>query len=812
MAKLCVESIMTDPICPIESLATPSGVAVTPIGTAGATTYGYRVSAVNFAGETLASSTTTTTTGNAALSSTNFNRITWLPVPFAASYKVYGRTSGSELLIATVTDFYFDDFGLITPSGALPVANSTGYNSSKISIGTMFTSLSDGSISVLPIAVSRPREAAGAVPINIGCAVSYDSYTDWVFGADNATAATTRRIVLYKYLKQSGVLDYVGFVNLNFPTNATTYTIRGMQASYNFYNRGFVNASGWAVTATGATWITDGISAGSRIGFGTLNPTNITRWYGISSVLSETTIGIDTVLDSTLAANSVYCIEDLKLIISATNTNTAFSGLHLVKGLRIEDFSSTGTAITSAVASDRRKANYLLTGTGSTNPNGVDIEPFNSWTNQSAYFVNGTASPISIQKFNIRAALVNFRAPGIATDGFVLTTGTQAITGTPSQFGNGRIVTAGHGPGAGVTSLYFTTTSNVYRAATPGIINASTTFLNDTMTENPPGTSNTYGLTTSLNTIDYIPGNDRFLIYTTAATGTRHYITQYGVNTEFSGIFGLESTQTDSSLGYPEICPPVPNIGTSYPHFSYSQGNMTYVFRDNTTASIGQLYTMNFASDFGTSQITGNSQFIISPALSCTNNALFDSVYVNIQRSYNRQNIYNQMPPAPYKIFYRTSGFADNSGPWTSVPTGGALTSIGVSTLIQFKVSLRTIGNVLYPNRIYAVGVNYENTPDLPSYLNWNFSDSTSSTGVIGFIQNYYYGGVPNLRIEYFDAATNTSIFSQDSTSSTNGIFQFWSGSDWVVGLGSDLINQRRRFAPSLALGFSSYYVRLKTI
>jgi hypothetical protein len=127
-------------------------------------------------------------------------------------------------------------------------------------------------------------------------------------------------------------------------------------------------------------------------------------------------------------------------------------------------------------------------------------------------------------------------------------------------------------------------------------------------------------------------------------------------------------------------------------------------------------------------------------------------------------------------------------------------------------VALRTIGNTLYPNRIYAIGVNYENTPDLPSYLNWNFSDSESSTGTVGFIQNYYYGSVSNLRIDYFDAATNVNILTQDSTGSTNGTFQFWNGSGWTVGLGSDLINQRRKFAPSIALGFSSYYVRLKTI
>ena len=812
MAKICVESIMTDAYCPIESLPSPSGVAVTPIGVTGGTTYGYRISAKNYAGETLASSTVTTSTGNAVLSSADFNRITWVGVDFAQCYRIYGRTSGSELLIAEVSDLYFDDFGSITPSGALPGTNSTGYSSSKISIGTMFTSLSDGSISVLPIAVSRTREAGtAAIPINIGCAVSYNSFVDLVFGADNASAGATRRIVLYRYLKQTGVLDYMGFVTLNLPTQTPSYAIRGLAGSYNIYNKGFVNGVGVAITGTNTTWLTDRLAAGSRIGFGTVFPANVKRWYGITSIFTDTTLGIDTVLDSSLVANAAYCIEDLRLIFSATNGTTTFSGLHVTKGLRMEDFAVNGTAITSAVVTDRRKATYLLCGAANTLPLGVAIEPFSSWTDQSAYFVNNTATPVSIQKFNIRAALNNFLGGGVSNDGFVLTTGTQAVTGTPSQVGNGILAVAGHGPGAGVTSLYFTTTNNVYRAATPGIVNGSTTFLNNNMLENPPGTSNTYGLTSTLNTIDYIPGNDRFLIYTTAVGGTRHYITQYGINTEYSGVFGLESTQTDSSFGNPDICPPTPNAGALFQHFSYSLGNMTYVFRDNTTTSVGELYTMNFASDFGTS-LVGNSQFIISPALSCPNNAMFDSVYVNVQRSYNTGNVYNQMPPAPYRIWYRTSGFEDNTGIWTSVPTGGILTSVGISTLIQFRVGLRTIGNTLYPNRIYAIGVNYENTTDLPSYLNWNFSDSVSSTGVVGFIQNYYYGSVPNLKIDYFDAATNVNILTQTSLASTNGTFQFWNGSGWTVGLGSDLINQRRKFEPSLALGFSSYYVRLITI
>jgi hypothetical protein len=108
----------------VQGLNTPSSVTVTPQGTTGATTYGYRVAAINASGTTVASATTTTTTGNATLSVSNFNRIAWTAVSGATSYKVYGRTSGSELLIATVTapTVQYDDTGAVTPSGALPSA------------------------------------------------------------------------------------------------------------------------------------------------------------------------------------------------------------------------------------------------------------------------------------------------------------------------------------------------------------------------------------------------------------------------------------------------------------------------------------------------------------------------------------------------------------------------------------------------------------------------------------------------------------------------------------------------------------------
>ena len=91
-------------------------------GALGAGTYYYRVSAINDKGETLASAETSLVLGGGG--GVNVN---WTKVDNATGYKVYGRTTNAEQLIATVGDVstYLDN-GSITPSGALPTRNTTG--------------------------------------------------------------------------------------------------------------------------------------------------------------------------------------------------------------------------------------------------------------------------------------------------------------------------------------------------------------------------------------------------------------------------------------------------------------------------------------------------------------------------------------------------------------------------------------------------------------------------------------------------------------------------------------------------------------
>lgn len=103
-------------------LATPVNVAFTAgAGTLPIATYYYRVSAINAIGETLASTETSLALG--VIGGVNVN---WGAVAGATGYKVYGRSTGAELLIATVgaVATYLDG-GSITPAGALPASNTT---------------------------------------------------------------------------------------------------------------------------------------------------------------------------------------------------------------------------------------------------------------------------------------------------------------------------------------------------------------------------------------------------------------------------------------------------------------------------------------------------------------------------------------------------------------------------------------------------------------------------------------------------------------------------------------------------------------
>ncbi|WP_267716796.1 hypothetical protein [Streptomyces sp. CoH17] len=89
--------------------------------------YTYRLTALDDNGETLASAEKSVTVP--AGTSTNTVTVTWPSVSGATGgYKIYGRTLGNELFIASVASgtLTYTDTGAISPSGNLPLINTTG--------------------------------------------------------------------------------------------------------------------------------------------------------------------------------------------------------------------------------------------------------------------------------------------------------------------------------------------------------------------------------------------------------------------------------------------------------------------------------------------------------------------------------------------------------------------------------------------------------------------------------------------------------------------------------------------------------------
>ena len=113
----------------LTALATPGAPTVTPQGTSGATTYTYRVVATVGGRTTDAGATGSTATGNATLSGSNFNRITWSDITGATGYDIYRTVGGATQgkIGATARGVLtLDDTGLAGDAATAPTTNGTG--------------------------------------------------------------------------------------------------------------------------------------------------------------------------------------------------------------------------------------------------------------------------------------------------------------------------------------------------------------------------------------------------------------------------------------------------------------------------------------------------------------------------------------------------------------------------------------------------------------------------------------------------------------------------------------------------------------
>jgi hypothetical protein len=176
------------------ALSTPAAPTVTVVGTAGTSTYGYRVAACTPVGCTPTSTEATVATGNAVLDGTNYNHIVTAAISGSTSCQVWLTTDTSNfnegaLVASGNCGDAFDDQG----SYPLFVNPGTTDRSRGVSLTTNF--LMGGHIGIgSGAALDRFIGSGGfqnAVTVNIVDSVSLDNVIDYGGGAIGINAQLT---------------------------------------------------------------------------------------------------------------------------------------------------------------------------------------------------------------------------------------------------------------------------------------------------------------------------------------------------------------------------------------------------------------------------------------------------------------------------------------------------------------------------------------------------------------------------------------------------------------------------------------------
>lgn len=689
----------------------------------------------------------------------------------------------------------------------------SGYDPAELGLGPLIYQFNGGGedsfVGPSPVAVGRPVEASAAIPGVYPFAVDWSTTKQWVFLADNAAAAATRRVQLYEYDKPTSELTWKGFVTISFPFGGTqgTYTIRGFRMTYDTYSTGTVEVSGTAVTGSGTSWNTARIAGGARIGFGSTDPTQISTWYDISPTTTPgaTSITLSTSA-GTIGSGTSYVIEELRVILAMTNGTTATNGgLFITKGLNYSTFQVGGTAVAAATSTDNQRFTYWVADASTstnTNSSGLAIQNKESNTVHYIWVLQGTTT-MQLFKFNLRATLTLTSGRNTVYDGseaYQLKTAASAtLTGTATQTNNGRMATTSHGPGSGLPCIYFTTASRVYRTVdVTTITDGTSAHLAENMTEIPPGSVNTFAATGALASIEYAAAIDKFILMSSGAAGVRSYVTEYNNSgAVLNRIFLVDTKQIDqasvdaSTARHPALLARAFTV--------WSEAGILYLAGTGTAATTNILYAIPLSADWEYASITDS--VLVTPEFSTPNCSSFSRIYINsliVAGGDTGTNL--GLTPEPFRVYYRTSGISDNSGSWALLSDTRDISGVTAASSIQLKFEFRTIGLTCIPSRLLSATVVYNdlttdshyqpsagNSDKINKRFAWRFSTAFGSS-------------VPTLRVRLYDAVSGSELV-DDDTATPTGTFEKSTdgGSNWVAWTNADKGNDTTylRYTPA---------------
>lgn len=642
----------------------------------------------------------------------------------------------------------------------------TAYNQDAVGLGDWISrytgALPQDNYCAPQSGIFRPYES-----ISGGVATLYPHIVKWssdiyhVFLADGTTTAgTTRKIIMATYTKSTGAFAYKGAVTLTLGVSAA-HVIRGHRMVLDRYTTGTVAVAATAVTGTNTLWLTNRFAVGSRIGFGSTDPTAITTWYQVTAMASDTGITIGTSA-GTIAAGTPYVLEEYTHLLSSAVA--AQGGFYMTRGLNADIFLPTaaGTTVALAVATDLQRAVYWLKD-NATQTNlasaGLCIEDKISSTVQYAYLIDAaTVTTPKVFKYNFRAPLTV--ASGNSVSAWVLTTGVQTVTGNTSLTNNGRIGSLAHGPGTGVPSLYFATTTRIYRAALTNITSGNVTWLSDSMTEVPPGSINTMAASGAMSSLEIISAIDRLVVFT--GTTQRSYVTQYRTDGgQMDHSIFVTDNQLDQAALDGNFTPHI-NIGATTIS-GWAEDGLLLLCRNGTAATTNIVYALAAHADYTYASI--GKTYLVSPRIATPNAKKLAYLYVSCAQYVGGDKA--GVPPEPIKLYVRTAGISDDSGAWNLVPADGDISGISPGAYIQVAVSFRTFGYMCVPARVLGLGITYEDTASLSNYqFSATLSDATNKRFAWRFA-TAFGSTVPALQIQLYDAQTGGLLLTDNTTAPT---------------------------------------------
>lgn len=626
------------------------------------------------------------------------------------------------------------------------------------------------------LAAIRPMEESTPFAVVQISVHNFSTTVAYIFWVENlVTASATRRIALWEMNRKTWATQWKWFITLTL-SSATAHTVRDFKMDIKNESTGTASVSWATVTGTGTSFLTNWVSVGARIWFGSTDPSQITTWYRVNAVTNNTTLTLASSIGT--ISNWQYVIQEFRPIYTATNATLTNGGIHYAKWVSIEDFIITGTTIPLAVSTDNQKAVYWLKD-ASTQTNtiacwaAVDFDSATP-TNLDMYVLDmPVAWQYRVFKYNLHAALTV--AAGASVNAFVLATGNNAFTWIWSQNANLCIWTTSHGSWNGIKSLYCVSTTRVMRIPVSSVVSASTTFISESIAEITPWWAQTFPSTNALSTIEYMSSIDAFIIWTTHAAGAFSYVTQY-VNSwqQFQRMFGREYKFRDQSTKdnwHPSI------FTNSSTMFAYTDAwaNRIFAVKQGTTQSLNQIYMIAFGADWDYAS-TSNGR-LISPKILTPNCLWFNKAHIdNISYLWNTSI---GKSSEPYRVYARTSNIeTDMTSWWILLNNLRDLSWFAWADAIQFAIEVRVIGETCLPPRILWLWVSYnDNNTDSHYQPCADLSDKVNKRFAWRF-STAFWSSVPTLRVRLYDATTNWLLVS-DTTVSPTGTWE--KSIDWTT-------------------------------